>query len=166
MKKIIEYTWGWITKEGIRCKADGDTSVIPENIIGVWGRIKCTGMSNFVYNESYLHEYKPKAPESSNWTTRPLASLLKANMALTYQMAHMNFGKLMQATEIVNTPMKPVRHIQQRWDCSCGHSFYTPSTLVTGILKRLRKLLRIKKTRIKCEKCNYKSAVDAGIVIK
>lgn len=154
------FTWGWITNDGVRCKANGETNATPDKIIGIWGKAGLT------YYETFLDECLPKSGEVNNWTVRPLATLLDINKERTRQFKG---NKELVINEIVIGPEPKVpKRTMQKWVCKCGHSFYTNLTKPPNIVKRIWTWIKscFRHEFIDCESCHVRAAKNAGIVRK
>ncbi len=144
------FTWGWITTDGVRCKRE--TNATPDKIIGIWGE---QGNS---YYETFLKECLPSEGEVNNWTIRPLATLLDTNKERLRFFAK---SKRLVINEISDAPeSQSPRKILQKWECKCGHSFYTTLGKLPNFIIRMWTRLRPK--LMDCESCHAKTAKEAG----
>ncbi len=150
------FTWGWITSDGVRCKANGETTATPEKIIGIWGKHGKT------YHETFLKECLPEEGTVNNWNIRPLATLLDINKERTYRFVK---KKKLLINKIVGAPEPDAeKRILQKWQCKCGHSFYTSLAKMPCIIKRIWSMLFTK--TIECQSCHTKTAKNSDIIKK
>lgn len=147
MKK---FTWGWITSDGVRCKRE--TNATPDKIIGVWSE------QGDAYYETFLKECLPPQGEVNNWTIRPLATLLDTNKERLHFFAA---NKRLVINEICAAPEpEAAKRVLQKWECACGHSFYTTLAKSPNFVKRMWSWLRFwcYPKLIDCEICHAKTA--------
>lgn len=168
MAKYNGYEWGWITGTGTREKPDGNATVLPENVIGVWGRIFRDGMEVPTYLESFLTEHVlSNTPSDSIWKRKPLATLLKLNMGEVYRLSMIDEKNLLHSTDIFSdpTPVKLKMRILQKWACKeCSHTFYSELSENPSIIKRIMTIFS--NMVVECESCQSKSVKKAGITKK
>lgn len=152
---MSKFTWGWIDKDGVRCKECGNTNANPDTIIGIWGKLGLT------YHETYLKECTPETGKVNNWTIRPLATLLDINRERTYRYAR---NKKLVINEIVPAPEPDQKkRILQKWKCKCGHTFYSPLLKMPNPIKRVWGMLS---GSADCQNCHSKTAYKNGIIRK
>ncbi len=152
------FTWGWITSDGVRCKRE--TNATPDKIIGIWG------MKGDSYYETFLKECLPPQGEVNNWTIRPLATLLDTNKERLRFFAK---NKRLVINEISDAPKsEQAKKIFQKWECKCGHSFYTDLAKSPNFIIRLWMWVRcwLCPKLMDCESCHAKTAKKAGIIRK
>ncbi len=154
------FTWGWITSDGVRCKPGCETNATPDKIIGIWG-----SQGNTHY-ETFLKECKPTDGIVNNWSIRPLATLLDTNKERLRLFAK---SKRLVINDISGTgKLEPAKKIFQKWECKCGHSFYTDPAKSLNLIMRLWAWVRFLfcPEFIDCESCHAKTAKKTSIVRK
>ena len=154
------FTWGWITNDGVRCKCKRETNATPDKIMGIWG------IQGDSYYETFLKECLPPQGEVNNWTIRPLATLLDTNKERLRFFAK---SKRLVIREISDAPKsEPAKKIFQKWECKCGHSFYTDLAKSPNFIIRIWIWVRSRfyPKLMDCESCHAKTAKEAGIVPK
>ena len=154
------FTWGWITSDGVRCKSGCETNATPDKIIGIWG------MQGNTHYETFLKECKPADGIVNNWSIRPLATLLDTNKERLRLFAK---NKKLAINEICDAPKSdPTKKIFQKWECKCGHSFYTDLAKLPNFVIRMWAWVRfwVCPKLMDCESCHAKIAKEAGIVRK
>ncbi len=154
MKDFKSYRWGWIKKDGVREQTGVGTSVLPGDIIGVWGTIHRDGFDENFYHETFRVECNSKSEQ-------PLTRLLDLNREQCMRFAYPE--NIPASNVVVHTAIEeaPKTQIFQTWKCKeCEHTFYT----TVGPKDTLRNIFCI--TKIKCEVCKNVSAVKTKKVTK
>ncbi len=151
------FTWGWITIDGVRCKPRCETNATPDKIIGIWSE------QGNAYYETFLKECKPSDGITNNWSIRPLATLLDTNKERLRFFAK---NKRLVIHEISGAPEpEPAKKIFQKWECKCGHSFYTTLEKLPNFIIRMWMRIGFRKL-MDCESCHAKTAREAGVIEK
>ena len=139
----LGYEWGWISEGGDRGPSNGNTLLLPKDIIGVWGRLVGPENTMPTYLESFLSENVPKdAPADSIWRRKPLATLLKLNMGEIYRLDNMDDRDLTHAIDIFDTPKEEKKSVRtmQKWKCvSCDHTYYSEISGKVSLFDKIKK---------------------------
>jgi hypothetical protein len=159
------YEWGWIIEGGKREDCGQVGTGMPNNVVGIWGRVYRKDIDKTFYHETFLSEYRKETTPKSSWSERPLTMLQNLNREQCLNFAYPEDSTI--PNEIILIPEQEIPKVRklQLWECKkCGHAFYTP----TGPKQAMREMVRHlwKPLRAECEVCNQVTAKKVKKVTK
>lgn len=117
------YEWGWIGKDGTRCPSGPDSTLVKDDIDGVWGRVYFKGGKVPFYHEIFRSEYKHTTND------RPITMLMKTARDQVHKYAFANeMGNLCTENEVYDERLPaPVCDTPKRNDRIKVENTHTPS---------------------------------------